>query len=322
MGKSTGMGFDDFGRLSDMNDDGVTMTMADPLSSVGPSATPDQRADLHMDAVARKQGGSYDPNTRTATMPDKSGQRKPQGGKVAGGSNVFIPSDPSMRINAGGGEGASAPVRVEGPLAVHRLTGNVEDRVTGVRDTKESWDDQYQGRGAPNDWISGGKPFKEREDLAIEQSAEALGQKPLKRGGANNSIPGPHPQKELARRIMSSPISEQERVGVATNEFMYETDTEDEILRKSEGSILHPATDTVSLGTNWRSPDAQGMADISSFEAEHGSVPLGIPSTTPDTRNVADLLSPGVRKTKVYDTVPGENVAPREAKSRPSKRKK
>lgn len=54
MGKQIGMGFDDFGRLSDMNDDGFTMEHADPLSFVGPTATPEQRADLHMDAVARK----------------------------------------------------------------------------------------------------------------------------------------------------------------------------------------------------------------------------------------------------------------------------
>lgn len=34
MGKSRGMGFDDFGRLSDMNDDGVTMSHVDPTITV------------------------------------------------------------------------------------------------------------------------------------------------------------------------------------------------------------------------------------------------------------------------------------------------
>lgn len=313
MGNSRGMGFDDFGRLSDMNDDGVTMAMADPLSFVGPSATPAQRVDLAIDAGARKQGGSYDPNTRTVTMPDKSGQRKPQGGKVAGGSNVFIPSDPSMRINAGGGEGASAPVRVEGPLAVHRLTGNVEDRVTGVRDTKESWDDQYQGRGAPNDWISGGRSFKDREDTAVGMAAESLGQTPIKRNVINQYPQGlgaKLPQQALARRIMTTPISEQERIGVTTNPFMYEGMSDDEILDMANGSVLHPASDTVSMGTNWKSPDAKGLADISSFEAKHGTVPGGIPSTEPETGNLADILMPGMKKTKVYDAVPGKNVAP------------
>lgn len=100
MGKQIGMGFDDFGRLSDMNDDGVTMAMADPLSFVGPSATPAQRVDLAIDAGARKQGGSYDPNTRTVTMPDKSGQRKPQGGKVADGVTMSH-VDPTVTVEGG-----------------------------------------------------------------------------------------------------------------------------------------------------------------------------------------------------------------------------
>lgn len=312
MGKSTGMGFDDFGRLSDMNDDGVTMTMADPLSSVGPSATPDQRADLHMDAVARKQGGSYDPNTRTATMPDKSGQRKPQAGEVAGGSNVFIPSDPSMRINAGGGGGAAAPTPLEGPVAVHKMTGNVEDRMTGARMSEKAFQDKM-APGGENNWISGGGAFKDREDAAVSMAAESLGEAPIKRGTIGQypqSLGAKLPQQALAREIMIKPISEQERIGVDTNPFMNDNMSDEEILDMANGSVLHPASDMVSMGTNWRSPDAKGLADISSFEAKHGTVPGGIPSTEPETGNLADVLMPGLKKTKIYDTVPGENVAP------------
>lgn len=312
MGKQIGMGFDDFGRLSDMNDDGVTMAMADPLSFVGPSATPEQRADLHMDAVARKQGGSYDPNTRTVTMPDKSGQRKPQAGEVAGGSNVFIPSDPSMRINAGGGGGAAAPTPLEGPVAWHKLTGQVEDRVTGQRMSNESFQER-SGNGGDNNWISGGRDFRDREDAAVGMAAEALGQTPIKRNVINQYpqwLGAKLPQQALARRIMTTPISEQERIGVTTNPFMYEGMSDDEILDMANGSVLHPASDTVSMGTNWKSPDAKGLADISSFEAKHGTVPGGIPSTEPETGNLADILMPGMKKTKVYDAVPGKNVAP------------
>ena len=277
MGKSTGMGFDDFGRLSDMNDDGVTMAMADPLSFVGPSATPEQRVDLAIDAGARKQGGSYDPNTRTVTMPDKSGQRKPQGGAVAGGSNVVIPSDPSMRVNAGGGEGMAGPVRLEGNITIPRYTGQVEDRVTGARTTEESWNEQHTGIGKDNHWPTGGKDFKRREDAAVGVAAEALGETPIERqryGGDYEASP----QKGLARRIMTSPDREFERVGANTNPFMSEDMSDEQLLEMAtNGSVLHPASDVVSMGTNWTKPTAEQLAGVSKFEQTHGTLPEGIP---------------------------------------------
>lgn len=278
--------------------------------------SPEQKIDAYQRASAEKQGGVYDPNTRTVTAPDLRGQKAPQGGMTA--SNVFIPSDPKLRINAGGGAGAAAPVRLEGNVAAHRLTGQVEDRITGVQSSKDSWDSEYQGRGAANDWISGGSSFKSREDDAIGIAAEALGQKPLERGFAGDfpqSLGGKQAQQELARRAMESPKSEQERFGVATNFMMHEGMSDEDILRESEGSIIAPATPRVSMGTNWTPPSSEGLANISAFEQENGVVPGGIPYQKNATDNIVQDLMPNL-KSNVPVGQQG-TLAPKDVKVKP-----
>jgi hypothetical protein len=179
-----------------------------------PMPSSEQRADLHTDAVARKQGGSYDPASRTVTMPGRAAMVTPQAGKLAGGSKVFIPDDPSMRIDAGGGEGRQGFPPLTGPMTVGKLTGNVRDRVTGEEMSSQDWDDRYQGTGKPNDWISGGKAFKEREDAAMGIAAGALGEPVQKRNAIGvYTAPGSSKQTNFARRIMTRPNVEQERIG-------------------------------------------------------------------------------------------------------------
>lgn len=279
--------------------------------------TPEQKIDAYQQASAAKQGGMYDPNTRTMTFPDKAGQRAPQGGAMAGGSNVFIPSDPKMRINAGGGGGASAPDYINSPVTRGALTGQVEDLITGDRMPKADWESSL---GDISRFQGGHKQqSRERENMAIDMAASSLGQTPLARGATGafpQTLGHMQDQQVLARAIMQTPASEEERFAVAPTGWATQSMTTKQILDDANnGSVLHPASDVVSMGTNWQRPDDQGMSDIMNFQSKYGDLPEGLPySNVPATDNLAAKLTPNLLNKAPETQV---NLAPKDVKVKP-----
>jgi hypothetical protein len=87
-----------------------------------------------------------------------------------------------------------------------------------------------------------------------------------------------------------------------------------EVLQQAEGSVLAPATEKVSMGTNFRKPDLAGINNISGFESRNGTLPKGIPYDTRDenTRLVEDLM-PGEKK---VPGTPNVNTAPGRARKK------
>lgn len=300
MAKTTPVSFEDLDQMHDTSHSSWSgNTLGFPTPQNVDTSTPERRQESIEAAGANRQGASFDPATRTVTHPDKSGMRKPQGGSFAKGSNVFIPSDPKMRVNAGGGEGAAATEYHTTPFVAGAKTGNVQDRIETNRgvEPKADWE---RDLGDISRMQGGHKmPSRERENRAMDIASTALGKKPLTRGdtGAYPMSSGAmQDQQVLARNIMQRPIAEEERFAIAPGPFMSESMSDEDLVSMSNGSVLAPRTDRASLGTNLQPLDDKGMNELASFESQYGAVGEPLPYGKDANVNVADQLMPGLRK--------------------------
>lgn len=89
MGKQKGMGFDDFGRLSDMNDDGVTMSHVDPTVTVEGGYQPSVEIDRKFTGRTMLPDGSIVPDAEAMSHRDAAISKAKRQKKMGG----YLPKD-------------------------------------------------------------------------------------------------------------------------------------------------------------------------------------------------------------------------------------